>query len=88
MFDHPDFKHCTLYVSGAELRTDGQMEVRRPLADLSGLANTNGEKRLKKFLITSWKENRYLSATGRYIKLEPQGALIAHLSTKSTSVIS
>ena len=26
LFDHPNFKYCTLFVSGTELRTDGQTD--------------------------------------------------------------
>ena len=26
LYDHPNFKYCTLNVSGTELRTDGQMD--------------------------------------------------------------
>ena len=28
MYDHPNFKYCTLFVSGMELRTNGQTDGR------------------------------------------------------------
>ena len=28
LYDHPNFKYCTLFVSGTELRTDGQTDKR------------------------------------------------------------
>ena len=26
LYDHPNFKYCTLYISGTELRTDGRTD--------------------------------------------------------------
>ena len=26
LYDHPNFKYCTLFISGTELRTDGQTD--------------------------------------------------------------
>ena len=28
LYDHPNFKYCTLFISGTELRTDGQTDGR------------------------------------------------------------
>ena len=28
LYDHPNFKYCTLFISGTELRTDGQTDRR------------------------------------------------------------
>ena len=49
LYHHPNFKYCTLFVSGTELRTDGQTNVRTdgrsnyemPPADLSGRGHKN-----------------------------------------------
>ena len=52
-YDHPNFKYCTLFISGTELRTDGQTDRRtdgqtiqtlEAPADLSGRGGGVGGK--------------------------------------------
>ena len=59
LYDHPNFKYCTLFVSGAELRTDGQTNGRTdgrsdhqmPPADFSGRGHKKGAPPFRKFWI-------------------------------------
>ena len=39
LYDHPNFKYCTLFISGTELRTDGLMD--RRMDDPSSRGNKN-----------------------------------------------
>ena len=47
LYHHPNFRYCTLFVSGTELRTDGQTDgqtddpITRCPADLSGWGHKN-----------------------------------------------
>ena len=36
LYHHPNFKYCTLFVSGTELRTERRSDYKMPPADLSG----------------------------------------------------